>query len=121
MPCLFTGLAKNDEIMSMLVLFSQLFGHFESLASSRKWGGGGGGRTNLTRKQSNMIFWSIFERYNNKVTIFQRVWLFSLKYEEKPNNRYLWRVSSTKTPLLWENCGFLDCFLETEVTTLIYR
>ena len=31
-PCLSTGLAKNDKIMSMFVLFSRLFGHFESLA-----------------------------------------------------------------------------------------
>ena len=39
-PCLSTGLAKNDKIMSMFVLFSRLFGHFESLAFFRKWGGG---------------------------------------------------------------------------------
>ena len=70
-PCLSTGLAKNDKIMSVVVLFSQLFGHFESLVFFRKWGGGGGG-TNLTPKQSNMIFWSNFERYNNKVAIFQK-------------------------------------------------
>ena len=37
-PCLSTGLAKNDKIMSMFVLFSRLFGHFESLAFYRKWG-----------------------------------------------------------------------------------
>ena len=65
-PCLSTGLAKNDKIMSMFVLFSRLFGHFESLAFFQKWG------TNLTPKQSNMIFWSNFERYNNKVAIFQK-------------------------------------------------
>ena len=35
-PCLSTGLAKNDKIMSMVVLFSRLFGHFESLAFFRK-------------------------------------------------------------------------------------
>ena len=29
-PCLSTGLAKNDKIMSMFVLFSRLFGYFES-------------------------------------------------------------------------------------------
>ena len=67
-PCLSTGLAKNDKIMSMFVLFSRLFGQFESLAFFRKWGNGG---TNLTPKQSNMIFWSNFERYNNTVAIFQ--------------------------------------------------
>ena len=37
-PCLSTGLAKNDKIMSVFVLFSRLFGHFESLAFFRKWG-----------------------------------------------------------------------------------
>ena len=35
--CLSTGLAKNDKIMSMFVLFSRLFGHFESLAFFGKW------------------------------------------------------------------------------------
>ena len=31
-PCLSNGLAKNDKIRSMFVLFSWLFGHFEGLA-----------------------------------------------------------------------------------------
>ena len=31
-PCLSSGLAKNNKIVSMFVLFSLLFGHFESLA-----------------------------------------------------------------------------------------
>ena len=65
-PCLSTGLAKNDKIISMFVLFSRLFGHFESLAFLENGG------TNLTPKQSNMIFRSNFERYNNKVAIFQK-------------------------------------------------
>ena len=43
-PCLSTGLAKNDKIMSMFVLFSRLFGHFESLAFFENGG------TNLTPK-----------------------------------------------------------------------
>ena len=34
-PCLSSGLAKNDKIMSMFV-FPGLFGHFESLAFLRK-------------------------------------------------------------------------------------
>ena len=66
-PCVSTGLAKNDKIMSMFVLFSRLSGHFESLAFFFENGG-----TNLTPKQSSMIFWSNFERYNNKVAIFQK-------------------------------------------------
>ena len=49
-PCLSSGLAKNDKIMSMFVLFLGLFGHFESLAFCGNRG------TNLTSKQSKMIF-----------------------------------------------------------------
>ena len=49
-PCLSTSLAKNDEIMSMFVLFSRLFGHFEGLAFFENRG------TNRTPKQSSMIF-----------------------------------------------------------------
>ena len=37
-PCLSSGLVKNDKMMSMFVLVSQIFGHFQSLAFSRKWG-----------------------------------------------------------------------------------
>ena len=48
-PCLSTGLAKNDKIMSMFVLFSRLFGHFESLTFFENRG------TNLTPKQSNIL------------------------------------------------------------------
>ena len=49
-PCLSTGLAKNDKIMSMFVLFSRIFGHFESLTFF------GNGETNLTTQQSNITF-----------------------------------------------------------------
>ena len=35
-PCLSSGLAKNDKIMSMFVLFPGFFGHFESLAFFQK-------------------------------------------------------------------------------------
>ena len=62
-PCLSSSLAKNDKIMSMFVLFPGFFGHFESLAFFEN---------GETPKQSNLIFQSIFERYNNKVTIFQK-------------------------------------------------
>ena len=37
-PCLSTGLAENDKIMPMFVLFSGFFGHFESLAFSENGG-----------------------------------------------------------------------------------
>ena len=48
-----------------LSYFPGFFFHFESLAFFENVG------TNLTPKQSNIIFWLIFERYNNKVTIFR--------------------------------------------------
>ena len=48
-PWLSTGLAKNDKIMSMFVLFSRLFGHFESLAFFEN---GGGGQTLHQRSQT---------------------------------------------------------------------
>ena len=38
-PCLSSGLAKNDKIMSAFVLFPGFFGHFESLAFFSKIGG----------------------------------------------------------------------------------
>ena len=44
-PCLSSGLAK----MSISVLFSRLFCHFESLPFFENGGGGGGG--NLTSKE----------------------------------------------------------------------
>ena len=37
-PCLSTGLAKNDKIMSMFAYISGFFGHFERLAFFAKWG-----------------------------------------------------------------------------------
>ena len=49
-PCLSSGLAKNDKIMSVFVLFPGFFGHFESLAFFEDRG------TNLTPKKSNLIF-----------------------------------------------------------------
>ena len=65
-PCLSTGLAKNDKIMSCLSYFPGF------LAILKVWPFFENGGTNLTPKQSNMIFWSNFERYNNKVAIFQK-------------------------------------------------
>ena len=50
MLCLSTDLAKNDKIVSMFVPFFRFFGHFESLTFFQSGG------TNLTPKQSNMIF-----------------------------------------------------------------
>ena len=59
-PCLSTGLAKSDKIMSMFYYFHCSFGHFESLAFS-KWGD----------KPYTTAVKHFFERYN-KVTIFQK-------------------------------------------------
>ena len=41
-PCLSSGLTKNERIMAMFFLFSRLFGHFEGLAFFQNGGGGGG-------------------------------------------------------------------------------
>ena len=54
-PCLSNGLAKNDKIRSMFVLFSQLFWPFLRFGFFFE-----NGRTHLTPKQSSMISWSIF-------------------------------------------------------------
>ena len=52
-PCLSSGLAKNNKIMPMFVPFSLLFlGHFESLVLFSRMG------TNLTPKQSISPFFS---------------------------------------------------------------
>ena len=37
-PCLSSGFPKNNIIMSVFVLFSQVFGHFESMAFYLKMG-----------------------------------------------------------------------------------
>ena len=65
--CLSSGLAKNNKIMSMFVLFSLLFGHFESLAFFSKMGG-------RTLQQSSRIgrFSQYFKDTACKVTIFQK-------------------------------------------------
>ena len=56
-PCVPSGLAK----MSMFVLFSRLFGHFESFAFFRKWGGGGGGQTLHQSSQTGCFGQGYFE------------------------------------------------------------
>ena len=56
---------KTMNLCPCLSYFPGFFGHSESLAFFLMG-------TNLTPKQSNMIFKSIFERYNNKATIFQK-------------------------------------------------
>ena len=50
-PCLSTGFAKNDKIMSMFVLFFRLFWPFLKFGFFVENRG-----TNHTRKQSNMVF-----------------------------------------------------------------
>ena len=89
-PCLSNDLAKNDKIKSMFVLFSRLLAILKVLLFFENGG------TNLTPKQSSMIFKSIFERYNKKVAILKKkTFLFWLKNEDKPNGSYLSKVFST--------------------------
>ena len=63
-PCLPSGLAKNNKIMSMFVLFPRFFRHLESLAFFLREGEGGGGGTLLQSSQTG-CFDSIFQRNNN--------------------------------------------------------
>ena len=66
-----SDMAKNNKIMSMFVLFSRLFGHFESLAFFEKWG------TNLTPEQSSSIFLDNplkVQQLSNNFS--KKVWLF---------------------------------------------
>ena len=37
-PCLSSGLAKNNKIMSMFVLLPGFLGHFKSLSCFQNWG-----------------------------------------------------------------------------------
>ena len=66
--------------------------------------------TNLTPKQSNMIFWSNFERYNNKVAIFQKSLAILTENEDKPNSRYLSKVFPAKNFFTVENLWLFVLF-----------
>ena len=55
-PCLPSGLVKNNKSMSKFVLFSRLFAISNVWLFSKIGGGGGGGGTNFTPKLSNSIF-----------------------------------------------------------------
>ena len=71
MPCLPSGLAKNNKIMFMLVVFSLLFGHFESLTFFENRG------TNLTPKQSSRMFLVNFSKISTiKLQSFLKAQLF---------------------------------------------
>ena len=65
-PCLSSGLAKNNKIMSMFVQLSRLF------SVSKVWLFFENGETNLHQSSQAGCFLSIFIRYNNKITIFQK-------------------------------------------------
>ena len=54
-PCLSTGLAKNNKIMSMFVLFSWLLGHFENLACFRKLG---------DKPYTKAVKWDVFSQFS---------------------------------------------------------
>ena len=56
--CLSSGFAEIDNIISMFVLFSPAFGHFESLGFFSKNGG-----TILREKKSNRMITVNFEKY----------------------------------------------------------
>ena len=94
-PCLSSGLAKNNKIMPKFALFPGFFGHFESLASFRKWGGQA-----LHQNSQTRCFSRFFKGTEIKWQFFQEVSLFRLKSEDKLNRRYISKTFSTKT-MLW--------------------
>ena len=57
-----------------------------------------------------MISWSMFERYNNKITIFQNSLAILTKDEDKPNSRYLSKVFSTKNCFIVKNLWLFGLF-----------
>ena len=71
----------DDKIMSMFVLFSRLFWPFGKFGFFSKMG------RNLTPQQSNIIFYSIFERYNKVTTFYKSPLILTKKNEDKPNSR----------------------------------
>ena len=69
-PCLSTGWLKMIKLCQCLSYFPGFLAILKVCIFFKN------GRTNLTPKQSNMIFWSNFERYNNKVEFFKKARLF---------------------------------------------
>ena len=65
-PCLSSGLAKITKLCPCLSNFPGFFAVF------KVWLFFENGETNLTPKQSSRMFQSIFKRYNNNITIFQK-------------------------------------------------
>ena len=61
-PCLSSGLAKNDKIMSMFVLFSRLFGHFKGLVFSK------------IGEQTKAVKQDIFSQFSKEWQFFQKGW-----------------------------------------------
>ena len=62
-PCLSIGLAKNNKIMHMFVLFSRHSGPFESMPFLKN-----GDKPHTKAVKQHVL--SIFQKYNNLVTIF---------------------------------------------------
>ena len=58
MPCLFSGLAKNNKLTFIFVHFPSVFGQFGSLALKKKGGGRGGQTLNQAVKQNVLVHFS---------------------------------------------------------------
>ena len=92
MPCLSSGLAKNNKIMSMFVLFSLLFSHFESLAFFES-----GGDKPYTKAVKQDIFSQFFKgsticnNYSKKGNYFHFFKLF------------LWEKMVAFSRVFWDN------------------
>ena len=111
-------LAKNDNIMSMFVLFSRLFwpqfGFFSKM--------GGQTHANLTPTQSNRMFLinvSKVQQLSNNSS--KKRGYFDQKVKTNLTADRYRRLSEEKTVVffVWKNCDYLDCLLGTNVTTLM--
>ena len=70
-PCLSSGFAKINKIISIFVLFSRFFWPFRKFGFFLENGGGGGGGGQISYKSSQMgCMWSIFKSTKIKPIVF---------------------------------------------------
>ena len=81
-PSLSSGLAKNNKIVPMLVLFSWLFGHFENLVFFENVG-------KPHTKAVKHDFSQFFKGTTIKYQFFHKSATILTKSEDKPNSRYI--------------------------------
>ena len=106
-PFLSSGLAKNNKLMSIFVLFSRLFGHFESLAFFSKMG---------NKPYTKPVKHDVLVNFSKikQVAIFQKARVFWLNSRDKLIADANRRLFNKETMFLFKKCDFLDCFLGTK-------